>query len=93
MLVVPVNRDVVVHLSSKDVIHGFTLATMRIKQDVSPGLPVTTWFRPIETGSWEVACSQLCGLGHYRMRGLFEVRTEDQWRAFVADEVSRVVAP
>ncbi|MEP7118747.1 MAG: hypothetical protein ABI880_14255 [Acidobacteriota bacterium] len=91
MLVVPVNRDVVVHLSSKDVIHGFTLATMRIKQDVSPGLPVTTWFRPIATGSWEVGCSQLCGLGHYRMRALFEVRSEDAWRAFVADEVARVV--
>lgn len=91
LFVVPVDRDVVVHLSSKDVIHSFTLATMRVKQDVTPGLPVTAWFRPIATGSWEVGCSQLCGLGHYRMRALFDVRSDADWRAFVADEVSRVV--
>lgn len=93
VLVVPVNRPTIVHLSSKDVIHSFTLATMRVKQDVTPGLPVSTWFTPVVTGSWEVGCSQLCGLGHYRMRALFEVRTEDEWRAFVDDEVSRLTAP
>lgn len=91
LLVVPVNRAVVVHLSAKDVIHSFTLPEMRVKQDVTPGLPSTTWFTPIATGSWEIVCSQLCGLGHYRMRGQFEVRTQDAWDAFVRDEVSRVV--
>jgi len=90
MLVVPVHRPTVVHLSSKDVIHSFTLATMRVKQDVTPGLPVTTWFTPIATGAWELGCSQLCGLGHYRMRALFEVRSDAEWNAFVADEVSRL---
>lgn len=93
ILVVPVNRPTVVHLSSKDVIHSFTLATMRVKQDVTPGLPVSTWFTPITTGSWEVGCSQLCGLGHYRMRALFEVRTEAAWQAFVAEEVALATAP
>lgn len=90
LLVVPLNRPVVVHLAAKDVIHSFTLPEMRVKQDVSPGLPVTTWFTPIATGQWEIQCSQLCGLGHYRMRGQFEVRTQDAWDAFVRDEVSRV---
>lgn len=93
VLIVPVDRPTVVHLTSKDVIHSFTLATMRVKQDVTPGLPVDTWFTPIATGSWELGCSQLCGLGHYRMRALFEVRSEDAFRAFVADEVSRLEAP
>ncbi len=93
ILVVPVNRPTVVHLSSKDVIHSFTLATMRVKQDVTPGLPVSTWFTPITTGSWEVGCSQLCGLGHYRMRALFEVRSEAAWQAFVAEEVALATAP
>ncbi len=91
MLIVPVDRDIVVHLSSKDVIHSFTLATMRVKQDITPGLPVTSWFRPIATGSWELGCSQLCGLGHYRMRAVFEVRSQADWQAFVQDEVARVV--
>jgi cytochrome c oxidase subunit 2 len=54
---------------------------------------VSTWFTPITTGSWEVGCSQLCGLGHYRMRALFEVRSEEEWQAFVADEVSRLEPP
>jgi len=93
VLVVPVGRPTVVHLSSKDVIHSFTLATMRVKQDVTPGLPVSTWFTPTLAGSWELGCSQLCGLGHYRMRALFEVRSEAEWQAFVADEVSRISAP
>jgi cytochrome c oxidase subunit II len=90
VLVVPVGRPTVVHLSSKDVIHSFTLATMRVKQDVTPGLPTSTWFTPVATGSWELGCSQLCGLGHYRMRALFEVRTEEAWRAFMVDEVARL---
>lgn len=93
VLVVPVDRPTVVHLSSKDVIHSFTLATMRVKQDVTPGLPVDTWFTPIATGSWELGCSQLCGLGHYRMRALFEVKSEVDYRAFVADEVARIEPP
>jgi cytochrome c oxidase subunit 2 len=93
MLVVPVDRPTVAHLSSKDVIHSFTLATMRVKQDVTPGLPVSAWFTPITTGAWEVGCSQLCGLGHYRMRATFEVRTEAEWRAFVADEIAYATSP
>lgn len=93
VLIVPVNRPTVVHLSSKDVIHSFTLATMRVKQDITPGLPVDTWFTPIAVGSWELGCSQLCGLGHYRMRALFEVKSADDYRAFVADEVARIEPP
>lgn len=91
LMVVPVNRTVVAHLSSKDVIHSFTLPEMRVKQDITPGMPASTWFTPVSTGSWEVGCSQLCGLGHYRMRGVFEVRSEAAWRAFVAEEVAYAV--
>jgi cytochrome c oxidase subunit 2 len=88
LLVLPAGQPVVVHLSAKDVIHSFTLAEMRVKQDVTPGLPTTTWFTPTATGTWEIGCSQLCGLGHYRMRGVFEVRPAEAWRAFVAEEVA-----
>lgn len=93
ILVVPAGRPTVVHLSSKDVIHSFTLASMRVKQDVAPGLPVSTWFTPLAAGTWEIGCSQLCGLGHYRMRALLEVRTESAWQAFVAEEVARIETP
>jgi cytochrome c oxidase subunit II len=72
---------------------SITLATLCVKQDVTPGLPVSTCFTPIATGSREVGCSQLCGPGHSRMRARFEVRSEAEWQAFVADEVSRLEPP
>jgi cytochrome c oxidase subunit II len=60
----PVGRPVIVHLSSKDVIHSFGLPQMRVKQDAIPGVEQRLWFMPTKTGEWEIACSQLCGLGH-----------------------------
>ncbi len=69
----PVDHDVIVYLSSKDVVHSFTLPQMRVKQDAVPGRVIPVWFHPSATGQWEIACSQLCGLGHYRMRGQYGV--------------------
>lgn len=79
----PVGRTTVVLLSSKDVVHSFTLPQMRIKQDVIPGMETTAWFTPVETGNWEITCSQLCGLGHYRMRGLYAIETEADYEAWL----------
>jgi cytochrome c oxidase subunit 2 len=90
ILTVPVGRPIIVHLSSRDVVHSFTLNEMRVRQDATPGLVVRTWFTPTTTGRWEVACSQLCGLGHYRMRGAFSVLTADEWAAWEAREVALV---
>jgi cytochrome c oxidase subunit 2 len=88
VLTLPLGRPVVVHLSSRDVIHSFTLNEMRVKQDATPGMVVTTWFTPVRTGTWDIACSQLCGLGHYRMRGEYSVKTEDEWNAWLAAELA-----
>lgn len=97
-LTVPVNRPVLVHLTSKDVIHSFGIYEMRVKQDAIPGTDTPVWFVPTVTTAdmraqlgrpdfeYEIACSQLCGLGHYRMRGFLNVRTEDEYRAFLAEE-------
>jgi len=81
---VPVNVPVVVYLTSKDVVHSFTLPEMRVKQDTIPGSVQTTWFTPTQTGEWEIACSQLCGLAHYRMRGFFTVQSDADFRAWLA---------
>ena len=92
----PVNRPVTVLLSSKDVIHSFFLPVMRVKQDTVPGMEIPIHFVPVTTtpeaarlpscaanaSCWEVACAQLCGLGHYRMRGFFQVHSQadfDSW--------------
>lgn len=81
---VPVGHPIIVHLSTKDVIHSFDLPEMRVKQDVLPGMMVKTWFTPTKTGKWDIVCAQLCGIGHYRMKGFITVDSEkdyDEWLA------------
>ena len=81
----PINKPAIVHLSSKDVIHSFGLAQMRVKQDAIPGIVHNLWFTPSMTGEWEIACSQLCGLGHYRMRGFYTIQSEADFQAFLKE--------
>jgi cytochrome c oxidase subunit 2 len=82
-----VNRPVLIHITSKDVIHSFKLPVMRAEQDAIPGMDVPIHFTPTRTSNdelWEIACAQLCGLGHYRMRGQLVVETKadlDKWLA------------
>ena len=155
---VPVNKPVIVRLSSKDVIHSFNLPTMRVKQDAIPGQVIPLWFTPTKTTdqmigemakkyqlkaegtspelferiaigdfigkdsttilkkgdvftqemirplldagvtevlaapnvTTEIACAQLCGLGHYRMRGYLSVDTKEAYAAWMADQVSQL---
>jgi len=82
----PVDRPVLVHLSSKDVIHSFGLFEMRVKQDAIPGMDIPVWFIPNRIGEYEIACSQLCGLGHYRMRGFVSVKTDADFKTWLAEE-------
>lgn len=81
----PVNKPVIIQLSSKDVIHSFALPTMRVKQDAIPGLTIPVWFEPIHTGEWEISCAQLCGLSHYRMRGFITVESEEEFAAWLEE--------
>ena len=79
---IPVGRPVIIHLTTKDVIHCFGIPVMRVKQDVLPGMSIKTWFTPTKTGQWEIVCGQLCGIGHYRMKGFLTVHTQkdyDDW--------------
>jgi cytochrome c oxidase subunit II len=82
----PVDRAVLVHLSSKDVIHSFGLIEMRVKQDAIPGMTMPVWFIPNRVGEYEVACSQLCGLGHFRMRGFMTVQTAADYQKWFDDQ-------
>ncbi len=85
---VPVNRPVRVQLKAKDVIHSFFLPHMRVKQDAVPGMTIDVWFVPTEEGKFELACTELCGLGHYRMKGFLNVLSEEEfarWRGVVAE--------
>ena len=84
----PIDRPVIVYLSSKDVVHSFGLPQMRIKQDAIPGLVQPVWFTPAQIGQWEIVCSQLCGLGHYRMRGFYSVQSPSDFDEWMAQETA-----
>jgi cytochrome c oxidase subunit 2 len=88
----PVGKPVIVHLSSKDVIHSFSLIQMRVKQDTIPGDSIPLWFTPTVTGDWEINCSQLCGLGHYRMRGFYSSKTQADYDTWMKEQVTELAA-
>lgn len=85
---VPMGRRILLELGSKDVIHGFHLPYFRVKQDVLPGRRTPVWFEPTRMGTSEIACAQLCGLGHYRMRGQITVQDETEFAAWYQDELA-----
>jgi cytochrome c oxidase subunit 2 len=87
---IPVDRPILVHLSSKDVIHSFGLYEMRVKQDAIPGLDIPVWFIPNRPGEYEITCSQLCGLGHYRMRGFVTVQKQPDFDTWMADQIKQL---
>jgi len=80
----PVNREVEVILRAHDVIHSFFVPAMRFKQDAVPGLAIHMHFTPITTGDYEVACAELCGLGHYKMHGMLKVVSQEEFDKWLA---------
>lgn len=98
---IPVDIPIRIDLSSKDVIHSFTLPEFRVKQDAIPGMSSPLWFQatmtsaeylelvkgtPREGQGLEIACAQLCGLGHYRMRGFLTVHNASDYQAWLAEQ-------
>ena len=88
VLNLPVGRPVIIYLSSKDVVHSLGMPQMRVKQDAIPGIVQPVWFTPTETGRWDIACSQLCGLAHYRMRATYSIQTPEQYAAWLQEEAA-----
>jgi len=80
----PVGREVDLHLRAVDVIHSFFVPSMRFKQDAVPGLDIHMHFTPIEVGDYEIACAELCGLGHYKMHGMLKVVGQDEFDKWLA---------
>jgi len=79
----PIGKPAIIHLSSKDVIHSFALPIMRVKQDAIPGMSIPTWFTPTKSGESEIGCAQLCGIGHYRMRGQLFIHHQEEYNSWV----------
>jgi cytochrome c oxidase subunit 2 len=81
---VPVNREVEVILRAHDVIHSFFVPAMRFKQDAVPGLGIHMHFTPTIAGDYEIACAELCGLGHYKMHGMLKVVSPEEFDKWLA---------
>jgi cytochrome c oxidase subunit 2 len=86
LLRLPVNKPVRVLLRSKDTLHSFFLPHFRIKQDLVPGMTIEVWFVPTQPGEYEIACAELCGLGHYTMRGLVRVLPQEQFDQWLNEQ-------
>ena len=81
----PVNRNILCQITSKDVIHSFSFQAMRIGQDAIPGLLIPIWFKPVKIGEYELICGQLCGNGHYGMKATVKVESEEDYNAWLKD--------
>jgi len=79
----PVHQTVLIDLKSKDVIHSFFVPQFRMKQDTVPGLTGHMWISATKTGNFEIACAELCGLGHYRMRGALTIESPEAFQAWL----------
>jgi cytochrome c oxidase subunit II len=89
-LVLPVHREVDLQLRSLDVIHGFFVPEMRLKQNAVPGAILHVHFTPIREGSYPILCSQVCGSGHARMQAHMRVVSQAAYDAWLAARAKRV---
>lgn len=80
----PVHQTVLIRLKSKDVIHSFFVPQFRVKLDAVPGITGRLWLSATKTGNVEITCAELCGLGHYRMRGFLTIEPSEAFQAWLA---------
>lgn len=82
----PAGRPVHIRLRSRDVLHSFSIAAFRVKQDVVPGIVGSTLFVPTRPGRYEIGCAELCGMGHYEMNASVVVHSPEEYEAWLQDQ-------
>jgi cytochrome c oxidase subunit 2 len=82
----PVNRPVKVVLRSKDVLHDFYVPQFRSKMDLVPGIVTYFWMTPTKTGTFEILCAELCGVGHHQMRGTVVVQNDKDFQSWLGEQ-------
>lgn len=100
-MVVPVNKKIRSRLASVDVLHSFFLPNFRVKQDAVPGLRGNVWFEATKTSAqvvgiesdgspkpFDIVCAELCGQGHFKMKGMLYVVTQSEYEQFLEEQAS-----
>jgi len=82
---VPVGKPAVIRLKSEDVLHSFYLPHLRIKQDAVPGLVIPVWFQCDKVGEFPLVCAELCGWGHYKMKGQLSAQREADFAKYLEE--------
>jgi cytochrome c oxidase subunit 2 len=82
----PEHEEVVISIKSQDVLHSFFLPNLRVKQDVVPGMKQFVWFRANRSGVYDIVCAELCGWGHYKMRGRLTVEPRPEFDRWLAEQ-------
>src|SRR5713101_1584671 len=88
VIAVPVNREVELLIRSKDVTHSFFVRELRLKQDAVPGMLIPIHFTATKIGTYEIACAELCGLGHHQMRSFLQVMAEADYQKWLAEQAA-----
>jgi cytochrome c oxidase subunit 2 len=88
----PVNEEIILDLKSADVLHSFFLPNARVKQDAVPGMKIPVWFRATETGSYDLVCAELCGWGHYKMKGRLTVESREDFNKWLEERFREQMA-
>jgi cytochrome c oxidase subunit 2 len=86
VIAVPVGREVELIIRSQDVTHSFYVRELRLKQDAVPGMEIHMHFTATVPGNYEIACAELCGLGHYRMHSMLTVLSEADFEKWLKDQ-------
>jgi cytochrome c oxidase subunit 2 len=90
---VVVNKPVIMYISSRDVIHSFKVLALRVTQDAIPGMRIPIWFLPTQTGTYQINCAQLCGIGHSSMsRGMLIVESQEDFDKWLATKIGGPVS-
>lgn len=88
VIAVPVGREVELIIRSQDVTHSFYVRELRLKQDAVPGMEIHMHFTATVPGDYEIACAELCGLGHYRMHSMLSVLSEADFEKWLKDQAA-----
>jgi cytochrome c oxidase subunit II len=84
----PVNEEILLLINSGDVLHSFFLPNLRMKQDVVPGMAQNMWFKAKESGSFDIVCAELCGWGHYKMKGRVTFESRAKYEDWLAEKLT-----